>query len=95
MKGVGPQRGELLRKELQIASFGDLLEHYPYRYFDRSRVDKVAAIGGTTEYVQLIGTLVNLYEEGDARKKRLTATFYDDTGRIELIWFQNIQWVRK
>ncbi|MBS1780653.1 MAG: ATP-dependent DNA helicase RecG [Bacteroidetes bacterium] len=95
LKGVGPQRGELLRKELEIASFGDLLEHYPYRYFDRSRVDKVADISGTTEYVQLIGSVVNIYEEGDARKKRLTATFYDDTGRIDLIWFQNIQWVRK
>lgn len=58
-------------------------------------MDKVADISGTTEYVQLIGSVVNIYEEGDARKKRLTATFYDDTGRIDLIWFQNIQWVRK
>ncbi len=85
----------MLRKELDIASFGDLLYHYPYRYFDRTKVDKVAAINGNTEYVQLLGTVINIFEEGEGRKKRLVATFYDDTGQIELIWFQGAQWMKK
>lgn len=72
-----------------------MLNHYPYRYFDRTRVDKVAGITSQTEYVQLIGTVINIFEEGEGRKKRLVATFYDDTGKIELIWFQGAQWVKK
>lgn len=84
-----------MREELEIGTFGDLLYHYPYRYFDRSRVDKVAAINSKTEYVQLIGTIINIYEEGEGRKKRLVATFHDDSGKIELIWFQGAQWVKK
>jgi ATP-dependent DNA helicase RecG len=92
---VGPQRGELLRSELEIATFGDLLYHYPYRYFDRTQVTKIGAITPQSDYVQLSGTLINIMEEGEGRKRRLVATLYDETGRIELIWFQAIQWVRK
>ncbi|MBA3827396.1 MAG: ATP-dependent DNA helicase RecG [Taibaiella sp.] len=95
LKGVGPQRGDLLRKELQIATYEDLLFHYPYRYFDRTQITKIAAINPHTEYVQLSGTLVNIFEEGEGRKKRLVATLYDDTGRIELVWFQGAQWLKK
>jgi ATP-dependent DNA helicase RecG len=84
-----------MRKELEIATFEDLLYHYPYRYFDRSRLDKIASINQNTEYVQLVGTLINIYEEGVGRKHRLTATLYDDTGKIELIWFQGAQWMKK
>ncbi|MCD6064480.1 MAG: ATP-dependent helicase RecG [Flavipsychrobacter sp.] len=85
----------MLRKELEIATFEDLLYHYPYRYFDRSKLDKVASINQNTEYVQLVGTLINIYEEGVGRKHRLTATLYDDSGKIELIWFQGAQWMKK
>jgi ATP-dependent DNA helicase RecG len=95
LKGVGPQRGELLRKELEIATYDDLLYHYPYRYFDRKQITKVAHIAPNTEYVQLAGTLINIEEEGEGRKRRLVATLYDDTGRIELIWFQGAQWMKK
>ena len=85
----------MLRKELEIATFEDLLYHYPYRYFDRSRVDKIAGINQNTEWVQLVGTVINIYEEGAGRKQRLTAEVYDDTGKIELIWFQGAQWMKK
>lgn len=95
LKGVGPQRGEMLRQELQISTFEDLLYHYPYRYFDRTQITKIAAINSTTEYVQIAGILVNLTEEGTGFKKRLIATLYDDTGRIELLWFQGAQWMKK
>ena len=95
LKGVGPQRGELLRQELEISTFEDLLYHYPYRYFDRTQITKIAAIDSTTEYVQIAGILVNITEEGTGFKKRLIATLYDDTGRIELLWFQGAQYMKK
>jgi ATP-dependent DNA helicase RecG len=95
LKGVGPQRGELLRTELEISTFEDLLYHYPYRYADRSQVTRIGFIDPKTEYVQIVGTLVNLVEEGEGRKKRLIATLYDETGRIELLWFQGAQWMKK
>ncbi|HRO43353.1 MAG TPA: OB-fold nucleic acid binding domain-containing protein, partial [Flavipsychrobacter sp.] len=95
LKGVGPQRGDLLRKELQIGCYEDLLHHYPYRYFDRSYITKIKDIGIETDFVQLVGTIINIMEEGEGRKKRLVATLYDDTGRIELVWFQSAQWMKK
>jgi len=84
-----------MRKELDISTFEDLLDHYPYRYFDRTQLTKIAAINEQTEYAQITGTLVNITEEGDKWKKRLVATLYDDTGRIELLWFQGAQWMKK
>lgn len=95
MKGVGPQRGEMLRKELEVQTSGDLLGHYPFRYNDRTQLNKIKNISTDGEYVQLIGTLINIFEEGTGRAKRLTATLYDDTGAIELVWFQGAQWMKK
>src|SRR6185312_1798094 len=85
----------MLRQELQIGSFEDLLHHYPYRYFDRTQLTKIGAISPQTEYVQIAGTLVNISEEGTGRGRRLVATIFDDTGRIELLWFQGAQWMKK
>ena len=95
LRGVGPQRGDLLRKELGISTFEDLLYHYPYRYFDRTQITKIGTINDKTEYAQVAGTLVNIYEEGEGRKKRLVAMLYDDTAQIELVWFQGAQWMKK
>lgn len=92
---MGPQRGEMLRQELGIATFEDLLYHYPYRYFDRSQITKIASINAQTEHAQFAGTLINMGDEGSGRKSRLVATLYDDTGRLELLWFQGISWVKK
>lgn len=85
----------MLRQELEISTFEDLLYHYPYRYFDRTQVTKIAAIHSQTEYVQIAGTLINIAEEGTGRGKRLVATLFDDTGRIDLLWFQGAQWMKK
>ncbi len=85
----------MLRTELGIATFEDLLYHYPYRYFDRSQITKIGTINGNTEYAQFAGTLINLGTEGDGRRSRLVATLFDETGRIELVWFANINWVKK
>ncbi|WP_118950886.1 ATP-dependent DNA helicase RecG [Taibaiella helva] len=95
LKGVGPLRGELLRKELDIHTFGDLLQHFPLRYLDSAQVQHIGALSPEQDYVQLQGTIVNLSEEGKSFKKRLTATLYDKTGRVELIWFQGISYVQK
>ncbi len=85
----------MLRKELDIATFKDLLHHYPYRYFDRTQIIKINTINANSEFVQLAGRLININEEGEGRKRRLVATLYDDTGRIELLWFQGAQWMKK
>lgn len=71
------------------------MEYYPYRYYDRTRFTKARELSPELEYVQLVGTIVNLSEEGEGARRRLTATFYDETGRLELIWFQGRSGVRK
>ena len=78
----------MLRSELEISTFRDLLEYYPYRYYDRTKFTRIADLSPEMDYVQLTGTIVNLSEEGDGPKRRLTATFYDESGRMELLWFQ-------
>lgn len=95
LKGVGPLRGELLRKELHIFSYGDLLQHFPLRYIDSEQVQHISALSPEQEYVQLQGTITHLIEEGQSFKKRLTATLYDTTGKVELIWFQGISYIQK
>ncbi len=95
LKGIGPFRGELLRKELDIHTFGDLLQHFPLRYLDSARVQHIGDLSPEQDYVQLRGAIINLSEEGRSFKKRLSATLYDKTGRVELIWFQGISYVQK
>lgn len=93
LKGVGPQRADLLRKELQVYRFGDLLAWYPFRYVDRTRFYKVAEITADLPYVQLRGRIIKAHTVGEKRGKRLVATFQDQTGTLELVWFQGIKWV--
>ena len=92
LKGVGPQRAELLHQELRIFTFGDLLGHYPFRYEDRTRFFSAAETNETMPYVQLKGKIVSIGLEGGGRKKRLVADFADGTGSLELVWFQGINW---
>ncbi|WP_343305673.1 ATP-dependent DNA helicase RecG [Chitinophaga niabensis] len=95
LKGVGPQRGELLRKEINLHTFRDLLEYYPFRYVDRTKVDKIAHLSGIEDFVQIRGRIVYMEVMGEKRSKRLVATLQDETGRIELVWFQGWQWMEK
>jgi ATP-dependent DNA helicase RecG len=92
---VGPQRGDLLKKELQIFNVGDLLHHFPYRYIDRSKVYKIKDIQNDEAYIQVRGIFRNIQEAGTQKVKRLTAILSDDTGNIECVWFQGAQWVKK
>jgi len=98
MKGVGPIRGEILRKELGIHKIGDLLWDLPFRYIDKSQVSTIQEARLNTESVQLKGLFTDIRTEGSGHKKRLIASFEDDSGEIEVLWFQRTkeieQWLR-
>jgi ATP-dependent DNA helicase RecG len=93
--GIGPKRAELLRLELKIQTVEDLLYYFPYKYIDRSRFYTIAEIESDAGFVQLKGKIIRFDQQGSGRQQRLTARFVDETGSIELIWFQGIQYVRK
>lgn len=95
LTGVSALRGDLLRKELQIFSFKDLLQHYPIRHIDKTKVDKISGIGPSTEYAQVAGILTDIALAGEKNTKRLIAHLKDESGIIELVWFQGISWVQK
>ncbi len=95
LKGVGPKKAELLKKELGIFTFGDMLYNFPYRYIDRSQFHKISGIDATNAYVQIRGKITSFRTEGAKYKKRLTARFADESGEIELVWFQGTNWVMK
>jgi len=96
LKGVGPHRGELLRKELGIFKYGDLVNFFPNRYIDRTRYYKINELQNTVSEVQIIGKIIHIKTvEFGKNKKRLVATFVDDTGQMELVWFQGHKWIRE
>lgn len=93
LKGVGPKRAELLGDELRVFSVRDLLYTFPYKYVDRSRIYRIAEIDGTMPYIQLKGRIRSYETIGEGRQRRLVAYFSDDTGSIELIWFQGVKYM--
>ena len=96
LKGVGPQRGELLRKEVGIHEYEDLINFFPNRYIDRTRYYKINELQNTVAEVQIIGKIINIKTvEFGKGKKRLVASFVDDTGQIEINWFQGYKWIRE
>jgi ATP-dependent DNA helicase RecG len=92
LKGVGPKRAALLRSELNISTFDDLLNYFPFRYVDRITFSNINEIDNDQTYFQLKGKILQPQIVGAARAKRLTAYLKDDTGIIELVWFQGINW---
>ena len=90
LKGVGPQRADLFRTELGIFTYGDLVQHYPFRHEDRTRFYKVSEISESMPFVQIRGKIDYLETVGEGHKARLVAYFMDDTGEIELVWFKGI-----
>ncbi len=96
LKGVGPARGELLRKELNIQRYIDLLNFFPNRYIDRTRYFKINELQNNTAEVQIIGKIINIKTiEFGKNQKRLVAIFIDDTGQMELTWFQGVKWIKE
>ncbi|MBO6050683.1 MAG: ATP-dependent DNA helicase RecG [Bacteroidales bacterium] len=94
LKGVGPKRADILRKEFEIFTFEDLLLYYPYRHIDKSKIYHIADIQSEGAYIQLKGKIVSCELVGQQRGKRLVAQFMDETGTIELVWFNGIKWVQ-
>ena len=95
LKGVTALRADLLHKELAIFNFNDLLHFFPFRHIDKTKLDTIASLSPANEYAQVAGKLIHFGTIGDKRGKRLIATLKDDTGEIELIWFQGINWIQK
>ena len=93
LKGVGPNKSELLNKELNIYTYGDLIQYYPFRYEDRSRFYKVKEIHPDLSSIQIIGVIKGFRQIGKGRKVRLVARFEDETGQLELVWFKGITWI--
>ncbi len=85
----------MLRKELQIFTFNDLLNHFPFRHVDKTKVDKIGHLSYQNEYAQVAGKLMDLEIVGEKRGRRLVAHLQDDTGEIEMVWFQGINWIEK
>ena len=94
LKDVGPKKAEVLKKELGVATYQDMLNQFPFRYIDRSQIQKVAYINDDSVYYQLVGTISNIKLIGAPRATRATGLFSDETGSIEVVWFRGLKWIK-
>jgi ATP-dependent DNA helicase RecG len=94
LKGVGPKRGELLRKDAGVSTYYDMLTYYPFRHVDRSRFMPIGEINSENAYLQVQGKVVDIQLVGQGRSSRFVVTIRDASGSIDLIWFQGINWIK-
>ncbi len=95
LKGVGPSRADLLRSELGIHTYQDLINLFPNRYLDKTQYYKINQLQRNSSEVQIIGKIVHIKTVAQKRGKRLVAKFIDDTGEIELVWFRGHKWIKE
>jgi ATP-dependent DNA helicase RecG len=95
LKGVGPNRAGLLKKELGIHTFQDLLNLFPNRYLDRTQFYKIGGLPQTSSEIQVVGKVTHIKTVEQKRGKRIVATFQDETGTMELVWFRGQKWIRE
>ena len=95
LKGVGPAKAALLRKELAIRTLGDLVNFFPHRYIDRTQFYKIKELQNTKAEVQIIGKITGIHTVEQKRGSRLVATFTDETGNMELVWFRGAKWIKQ
>ncbi len=95
LAGVGPKKAEMLNKDLNIFTLGDLLYYFPYRYIDKSKFYSIREISLDLPYIQIKGEIKSFLLVGPKRGQRLIATFSDGTGNIELLWFKGIKWIQE
>lgn len=95
LKGVGPNRAALLGTELGIHTYRDLLHHFPHRYIDKTRYYKISELQAANTEVQVVGRIIHLKTVDQRKSSRLVATVTDETGEMELVWFQGIKWIRE
>jgi len=94
LKGVGPARAELLGKELGIYSYADLANFFPNRYIDRTQFFKISQLQANNSEVQIVGKITSVKTVQQKRGSRLVATFIDETGMMELVWFRGAKWIK-
>ena len=95
LKGIGPEKAALINKELGYFNFGNLLQHYPFRYEDRTSFHKISLLTDELNNAQIIGKITHFETIGEGRKQRLIGKFQDETGEMDLIWFQGIKWIKQ
>lgn len=95
LKGVGPNRAQLLRSELGIHTYQDLITLFPNRYIDKTTYYTISQLHKNNAELQVIGTITQLKEIGNKSGKRLVATFTDETGAMELVWFRGHKWLKE
>ena len=95
LKGVGPARAEALKSELQIFTFEDLINYYPFRYYDRQEIIPINKVNADMTFALIHGRITSVTTQGQGRSSRLTAVLRDESGSIELIWFQGIKWIKE
>ncbi|MBE0424873.1 MAG: ATP-dependent DNA helicase RecG [Lutibacter sp.] len=96
LKGVGPARADLLKSELGIRTFGDLLNFFPNRYIDRSQFMMISQLQQNSSEIQILGKITELRTVQQAKgSSRLVATFSDETGTMELVWFRGVKWIKE
>ena len=94
LKSVGPNRAALLKEELGIDTYLDLLQLYHNRYLDKTQYHKIASLKNSGADVQVVGKVIHIKTVEQRRGKRLVATFADETGQMELVWFRSHKWIR-
>lgn len=93
LPGVGEKKASILREELDVESYEDMLYHIPYRYVDRSRIYTIAEITPQLAYIQIKAVIKNLHTVGEGKSQRMVATAYDETGELELVWFKGLKYL--
>ncbi|SHI30371.1 ATP-dependent DNA helicase RecG [Hymenobacter daecheongensis DSM 21074] len=94
LRGVGSQRATLLQKELNIFTYGDLIQRYPFRYLDRTQFYSIVDLHEDLPYVQVKGVLRNREVVGEGPKQRMVAKVSDGSGELELVWFKGVKWLQ-
>lgn len=95
LKGVGPLKADMLKKELGIFTYGDLLNFFPYRHIDKTRITRISDLTPSVDFAQVQGKLWYFEMAGERSGRRLTAFLTDETGVLELTWFKNVSWIEK
>ena len=94
LSGVGPKRKDILNQQINVKTWGDMLEYYPYKYVDRSKIYRINELTGDMPYVQIKGKILSFEEYAmGARKKRIVAHFSDGFGVADLVWFNGTKYV--
>lgn len=94
LPGVGEKKAAVLQQELQVESYEDMLYHVPFKYIDRSRIYTIAELSGKMPYIQVKAKIRDLQSVGAGKAQRMTATAYDETGTLELVWFKGFKYLK-